>query len=377
MATKIVPHGEPHKDLVEGFNATLREAGSPWGFYVDPVPAWIPKRSDDQRVWREMHLAIENGERCVGAYALKPQAWRIHGEDHMVADWQGPVSLGVINPRYSVLGLRLIRDMLKKQPLLYSWGHGGQDEPIVQLLRNMKWLLHETPFLFRIVKGKNFLLRNGQLRQDPKKAFAQDLLARTGLANLGATALHRALRIKSRKRYGSSAVEVGNFGEWANDLWHEAKDRYDALAVRDMDAMNTLAPAEHRTTEWPTPTRLQVRKDGRVIGWAIVLDRVQEDEPRFGTMHMGMIADYFALPEDAGEVIAAAYQVLEARGVDMVIANQSHPGWVQAFEDNAFIALPGKRLFCASPQLQTALEPIEQTTRGLFLTNYDGHGPML
>ena len=38
------------------------------------------------------------------------------------------VSLGAIDNGYAALGLRLVRDMLKKAPLLYSWGHGGSDE---------------------------------------------------------------------------------------------------------------------------------------------------------------------------------------------------------------------------------------------------------
>ena len=209
MATAIVPHSVERKPLVEAFNAQLRAADSPWGFYVDPTPAWIPKARPDQPVWRELHLAIEQAgqpdERCVGAYGLKPQVWRLHGQEHVVADWQGPVSLGAIDNRYAALGLRLLRDMKKKQPLLYSWGHGGDGEPIVQLLTKMGWRLYATPFVFRVCNPSAFLRKNAYLRKDPRRALGQDVLAATGLGKLGFTALHAGLRLRSGKRSSTAA----------------------------------------------------------------------------------------------------------------------------------------------------------------------------
>ncbi|MFK8003257.1 MAG: hypothetical protein AB8H86_27050 [Polyangiales bacterium] len=375
MGTKIVGHGEEMKPLVETFNAELRNADSPWGFYVDPEPIWVPKR-EGQKVWREMFLAIENETRCVGAYALKPQEWCIHGKTGMVADWQGPISLGVIDSKYAVLGLRLLRDMLKKYPMLYSWGHGGNDEPIVKLLAKMGWLMHPTPFLFRICNGKNFLLHNGELRKDAKRAFAQDVLAKSGLGDLAMGSLHAALRLKSKKRFSAEAEVVSEFGPWADEIWEKVSPRYDAIAVRDSATMNVMIPAEHKTLEWPPPTRLRIRKNGKTLGWAVVLQKQKKDDGRFGNLNVGQVGDYLALPEDAGEVIHAAYEYLRENGADMVIANQSHAGWISAFEDKGFVSVAGRRLFCASPAFQAALEPWTQSQRGLFVSNFDGHGPM-
>lgn len=388
MAIAIVPHSETRKPLVEAFNAELRAAQSPWGFYVDPTPAWIPKQREDQPVWRELHLAIEQAasessetgtaeERCVGAYGLKPQVWRVHGQEHVVADWQGPVSLGAIDNRYAALGLRLLRDMKKKQPLLYSWGHGGGDEPIVKLLTKMGWMLYDTPFVFRVCSAPNFLRKNAYLRKDPRRALGQDILARTGLGTLGFGLLHAGLRARSGKRFTARAHVVPEFGAWADELWERAKDRYDAIAVRDAAAMNTLVPREHRTLEWPAPIRLRVTREGRTLGWAVVVHKELSGDARFGELHVGQVADCFGLPEHAGEILHAAFTHLRGLGVDLVTANQSHPGWVQSYADNGFVVLPGRRLFCASPELQALLAPFEQTRRSLFLTNLDGHGPML
>lgn len=385
MAIRIVPHAVEKKSQVEEFNRTMSEAGSPWGFYVESEPRWCPRTDEDQLVWRELHLAMEvpKGDpdaegRVVGGYGLKPQRWLVRGKEETVTDWQGPVSLGAVDNKYAALGLRLIRDMMKKQPLLYSWGHGGNDEPMITMLRKMGWMMHETPFLFRVCNPKSFLTKNKYLRQDPRKAFAQDVLAFSGLGSIGLHALHKALRIKSLRSFSAKAVEVPEFGEWADALWERASHRYEALAVRSAAAMNLLVPQEHRTHEWPAPTRLRVFDESdTTLGWAVVVDRQLEGDPRFGDMRVGMIADTFGRPEDSGEVLHAAFSHLASLGVDMVIANHSHPAWIRGFVENGFVEVEGRRIFCASPKLEALLTPFTQISQGLFLTNMDGHGPML
>lgn len=380
MSIRIVEHADDKRGLVEAFNQQMREGGSPWGFYVEPRPQWIPKNGTKQSAWREFYLAIDeqDGEGAVvGGFALKPQRWLIHGQERIVTDWQGPFSLGAIDRRYAALGLRMVRDMVKRQPLLYSWGHGSNEEPMVQMLKRMGWLLHETPMLLRVLRPFTFLRKNGYLRQDRMKAFMQDLLAWTGLGPMGVHVLHKARRGASLKRFTATPEVVPTFGTWMDELWERSNGRYDAVALRDAHAMNTLVPAEHTTDEWPEPTRLRIVKGSRVLGMALVLERRLDGDPRFGQLHVGMIADTFGLPEDGGEVVHAAFDFLRDRGVDLVFANQAHPGWIAAYADCGFLVLPGRRLFCASPELEKALEPFDQTRRGLLLSNLDGHGPIL
>jgi hypothetical protein len=380
MPIAIVPHGDDKKALVERFNRRMQEGGSPWGFYVAPEPPWIPPRKG-QRVWRELYLAVErgdHGEACVGGFALKPQAWLVHGRERTVTDWQGPVSLGAIDNRYATMGLRMLRDMLKRQPLLYSWGHGDDEAPMVRMLRKMGWLMHPTPFLLRVCRPARFLRRNGYLRRDRARALAQDLLAISGLGSVGIHALHEARALLALgARRGVTAEVVPRFSAWADALWARVKDDYAALAIRDAATMNALVPEEHVTEEWPAPSRLRIRRAGRDVGWAVVLERALRGDPRFGDLRVGMIADTLAAPADAAAVVHAAFSHLRRRGVDLVVANQAHPRWIAGFEAAGFVALKGRRLFCASPQLEEALQPWERTREGLLLSNLDGHGPML
>lgn len=372
MPIRVVPHSAEHRDAVAAFNARMRAGGSPWGFYVDPEPDWIPKRTDSA-VWREYHLAIEDDSLVRGGYALKPQRWLIHGKPELVTDWQGPFTEAAIDTRYSALGLRLIRDMLKKYPLLYSTGHGGHQEPIVQLLRSLGWTLHPMPICLQILRPYRFLRYNRYLRTSGLHRFMLDALAITGAGIIGTHALHAVLRMRHglRERPRVTAAVVEQFGEWADELWREAHASYECLAERDAAMMNALLPRRG----WPGGTRLKIERDGRVIGWTVVHAKRMQDDPRFGNLYVAQISDCFGARADAPDVIAATHRHVESLGVDLVCSNQSHPDWVDAFAQRGYLVLKERRLFAISPQLKARMEPFERTVLGLHLTNMDGHGP--
>lgn len=370
MTIRIVPHSAELSPAVHAFNLRMRAGGSSWGFYVDPEPDWIPRR-EGQRVWREYYVAVEDGREVRGAFALKPQDWWIRGRLHVVTDWQGPFSEGAVDGRYATLGLRLLRDMLGKRPLLYSWGHGGNEQPVVQMLQKMGWLLHQTPFCLRVLRPRRFLRRNAYLRGTRARRLALDALAWSGAGAIGIHALHAALRLRSGRRFGARAEEVARFEAWADALWERCRNRYAAVAVRDAASMNALAPEQG----WPAVRRLKVARAGETIGWVLVMDTVMQGDARFGDLRVGSVVDCFADPDDAGEVVAAATRYLAERGVDIIASNQAHPRWAHAFAENGYVVLRDRRLFAASPQLREVLEPFAETAAGLHLTNMDGHGP--
>lgn len=371
MPIKLVPHSREMMEAVAAFNGRMRAGGSPWGFYVDPQPDWIPKQ-EGAVSWREYHLALEDGEHVRGGYALKPQQWLIHGKIEWVTDWQGPFTEALIDARYSSLALRIIRDMLKKHPLLFSLGHGGSDEPIVQLLEKLGWTLHGTSACLRILKPYRFLRLNQYLRKTHRNAAILDLLAYSGIGSAGIASLHKTLSIWHRRgssRCRAEVVEI--FGDWADELWERNKTHYDCLAVRDQQMMNTLLPV----SGWPGGIRLKVYRGDELIGWTVVHDKQMTDDPRFGDLRVGLLSDCFGAPQDAADIISATHDFLSARNVDLVFSNQSHPGWISGFRNNGYVILPKRRVFAISPALEKKLDPLPETVAGLHLTNMDGHGP--
>jgi len=371
MSINIVPHAAAHAGAVAAFNQRLADGGSPWHFYTDPQPDWIAPRPG-QEVWREYHLAVDEAGQVRGAYALKPQTWLVRGQLHTVTDWQGPFSEGSVNAKYTTLGLRMLRDMLRKYPLLYSWGHGGDDQPVVQMLLKMGWAMHQTPFCLLVLKPLRFLRLNALLRSTPLRRLVLDLGAYSGVGVVSLKLLHAVLRLRHARRFSSTATEVARFGPWADELWQRCKTRYTAIALRDSASMNALVPA----SGWPAGIRLKVDRGGQTIGWAVVLDTQMRGDARFGALRVGSIVDCLADPDDTGEVVAAATRLLRQRGVDIVMSNQAHPAWALGFAQNGYAVLPNKRMFAPSPALRALLEPFEESARGLHLTNMDGHGPM-
>ena len=370
MAIRVVPHCAELSSAVHEFNLRMRAKGSQWGFYVDSEPEWIPKRPG-QTVWREYYVAVDEKNAVRGGFALKPQDWWVRGKTSVVTDWQGPFSEGSINTKYATLGLRLVRDMLSKRPLLYSWGHGGNEQPVVQMLRKMGWLMHNTPFCLRVLRPVRFLRLNAFFRITPLRRALLDLMAFSGSGFLGFRALHALLRLRALRRFRATAVEIADFGAWADALWERCKNRYIAIGVRDAASMNALAPA----TGWPPVIRLKIERSGEILGWALVMDTQMQGDARFGDLHVGSIVDCLADPADAGEVVAAATRFLSQRGLDIIASNQSHPAWARGFAENGYLVLKNRRLFAASPALQQLLEPLAETVQGMHLTNMDGHGP--
>lgn len=371
MAIRVVPYEDRFVSAVAAFNHRMAEGETGWGWYESAVDAWLPER-EGKTVWREHYLAIDDEGEVRGAYAMKPQNWEIRGETVLVSDWQGPVSEGLLSRRYATLGLRLIREMLKRYPVLYSWGHGGHEAAMLQMIVSLKWMIHDTPFCLKVLHPFRFLRRNRYLRSSRRNRLALDLLAWSGLGWIGLKALHGVLGLRARLPREVSVEVVPRFGDWADALWERCKGAYHALGWRDAATMNDLVPEDGR---WPHGIRLRVRRGDRDLGWAVVLDNQLSDDPRFGDLRVGCVADCLALPEDANEVITAATRFLEARGVDMIGSNQSHPDWIRAFGRAGYAVVPNRRCFAVSPAFQDVLAPFEETKQGLHLTNMDGHGP--
>lgn len=374
MPITIVPHDLRWKQKVEDFNARMRDAGSPWGFYVDAEPVWIPKCRDGQAAHREYYLCIEDGDTVRGGYALKPQRWLVGGAEEWVTDWQGPFTEGVYDKRFAALGLRLMRDMLKKQPLLFSWGHGSDDAPMISMIRSMGWKLVSTPVALRVLNPPAFLRENRFLRTDSTKSLALDALAFTGLGTVGLHGLHGALRASSGRLFRAEYTEVDGFGPWADTLWEKAKGEYYALAVRDAEAMNTLLPPGERQPEWSPVRRLRVTRGERDVGWMVVTCTKLSNDHRFGDLVVGTLVDYFAHPDDAAYVVAAGVRCLRKLGADVLLANQTDPRWHDAMRKNGFILAPNRRLFAMAPKLAEKMAPGLEPAR-FFVTNLDGHGP--
>jgi hypothetical protein len=63
--------------------------------------------------------------------------------------------------------------------------------------------------------------------------------------------------------------------------------------------------------------------------------------------------------------------------VDLIVTNQLHRDWCNAFARNGFLAGPSNFLFAPSPALAARLEPFEATAGRIHMTRGDGEGRII
>src|SRR4051794_10126358 len=127
MAIAIQPFTPQWIPAVAAFNQRLAGGGIPpeFQFPESDVPAWLPKLPG-RRIYQEFHLATD--DRAIrGAYILKFQDFFVGGRTLPIAYYHLPISEGIVNRSYSTVGVQMIRNALKTQPLLFCLGMGGFD----------------------------------------------------------------------------------------------------------------------------------------------------------------------------------------------------------------------------------------------------------
>lgn len=144
MTISIVPYGEEHIEEVKQFNNRLRSAGVEMQFSQSPKPSWLP-RTEGARIYREHYLATE-GSKVRGGYVLKHQDFFVNGSVLSIGNIQHPLSEGIVDRQYAGVGLHLLTNALRRQPLLYALGLGSHDEPFPNLLKAAGWSIAVVPF---------------------------------------------------------------------------------------------------------------------------------------------------------------------------------------------------------------------------------------
>jgi hypothetical protein len=367
MAT-IEPYTEAHEGAVGEFNQRLARGGSAFTFSRTALMDWLP-RVDGRRTYMEAFLALERGV-VRGGYCIKHQPFALLGamrDD--VCNLQLPLSEGSVDPAYAGISLQLLATAVRKHPLLYALGMGGIGAPLPATLQKMGWTARLVPFFFRVARGGAFLRNIRVLRTTPARRLVLDLAARTGLASAAFRPLHAVLTRPAGPR--AEVAVVQRFDGWADTIFERALPAYSMLARRDADELNLLYAADDQR-----PIRLRVSRGGRDLGWAVVFDTQMTKHKQFGAMRLGSIVDGLALPGEEPAVVRAATRHLGARGVDVIISNQSHSAWRAALKRAGYLQGPSNYGFAISKALAAALAPLDVHGETVHMTRGDGDGPI-
>ena len=369
MTLTIVPFTGEYEEGVRRFNGRLRAGNVRAQFPTAHVPDWLP-RQNGRLPCQEYFLAVDGQSGVHGAYVLKHQDFLINGQVRTIADYRLPLSEGIVQRQYNFVGLQLLTSALGKQPLLFALGMGGHGQPLPKMLKAARWSIAPVPFFFRVVHPRAFFKNIVPLRRSKSGRIGCDLLAASGA---GWVLVRSAAVVRPGRRVPRpvNCEEVAELADWTDDLWERCKDRHALIAVRDSRVLRALYPRRLQRF-----IRLKILREGRAIGWAVLLVSRMSGHKQFGNMKVGTLVDCLAEEADAVDVVACARDVMEARGADLLVSNQSHAAWTGALRRCGFFEGPTNFLFAASKKLAAHFQPFDKSIPTFHLNRGDGDGPI-
>lgn len=365
MSVTISQYCAELEPAVKAFNQRLARGGVSYRFPESQESTLV----EDAPIVRRGFVALQDGESVRGGYLLKEQQFWLNGRGVQVAYLHLPLSEGLIDRTYSTLGVQLFAHALKHRPLLFGLGIGGQEEPFARLVLALGWKLESVPFFFKLVHPFRVARGLSYARRTWTSRMLCDTAAWTGTAWLSTRTLRyqEFLRQTARDR----VEQVSSLDAIANEIWNRHRWEYRLVAWRDRAALQVAYPAGQRAY-----IRFQVFHRNIPIGWAVTLDTRMSGHKYFGNLRVGTIVDCLGAPQHAGRVIAAVSRELAARGVDLVVTNQSARLWQAALRVNGFLRGPSNFLLAVCPQLANELSPLPASLARLHLTRGDGDGPI-
>jgi hypothetical protein len=363
----VRPYTAEHEPAVADFNRRLAAGGSGFSFRTS-APA------SDEKGWAAF-VAVdtdkEAGTTAVrGGYVAVRHPFRVDGEDVDVHHLKLPLSEGTVDPKYNSVGVQLLVDAQRRFPLSFALGMGGRTNALPKMLESLGWKLVDVRFFFRVVRPSGFLRNASILRTTRERELALDVLAASGLGT-AILPVHAWMARRAWRRGGARGSEVADFGSWVDQIWERGHGGMGFVARRDEARLRELYPTSDRRS-----LRLRVvDRSGDPIGWALMLDTQLRGHKQFGNMRLGSLVDGFAIPGEECRVVRCAARFLRRRGVDLMVTNQSAPGWCEAMRDNGWLERPSNYTLGLSKKLAVRTR-VDAGGGALHVTRGDGDGPI-
>ncbi|HEV2668919.1 MAG TPA: hypothetical protein VG324_28645 [Blastocatellia bacterium] len=339
---------------VARFNQRLREGGR--GEEQISLRIGLPGearyRPPGFPVYRRMMIA-EDGREVRAAVVLYHNNIFIHGKKRDCCWLDMPISEGIIDRRYSLAIIQLIKAASRYEPFLMSTGAGPENKDSFRLLTGLYWTHRVVPFFFYPVKVTKVLLGMSYFKKHAKLRYGALLGAYSGAG----AAMSGLLALRRRCAAGLSGYEYSiekAFDDWADRIFEDSLPDYGVAMRSDATTLNILHPPDK-----PSLTRLRVRRKGakngagqdvgQDAGWILVASKRMKNNHHFGDLKVGTLVDGFGRAADAPALVAAGIDHLAETGADIIVANFSHAAWVRACRRSGMFAGPDSYYHFVSP----------------------------
>jgi hypothetical protein len=338
--------GDGDLEAMIRFNQRLREGGrGEEQMTLRPsLPGEARYRPADFPVYRRMMIA-EDGREIRAAMLLYHHNAFIKGEKRDFCWADMPVSEGIVNRKYSLAIIQLMKRATAYQPFLMTMGVGTPEIEAFRFLVKLGWRWSLAPFYFYPVRVTKTLLGLRYFKGRPKLRYAALLGALSGVG-AGLSGLFSLRRHLSSILSTCQSSEESVFDDWADHIFTDALPEYAAAIRSDAATLNIVYPPDD-----PGYTRLRVRRKGAEedVGWIVVASKKMNNNPYFGDLKVGTLADGFGRAADAPALVAAGIDYLAETGVDIIVANFLHAAWARACRRSGMIAGPSNYNLFVSP----------------------------
>ncbi len=354
---------------VKEFNIRLKSLGANYQFPENYISAWLPK-VPNAGIYQEYYLLFDNDNIVRGGYILKYQFFIINGKKLKIADYQLPLSEGIIDNKYNYIALVLYKNAIKKSNLLFALGMGGLDQKLPKMLKAFGWEIKLVPFHFKICNIKNFLNNIYYLRSKTSllRIFNNHLIL-----SIIKMVLWFYDFLKTRMSHLKVDYKVvSDFDIWVDDIWNQVKNNYEFIAERNLDSLNLLYPKNEKKY-----IKIKVYNDIKeAIGWCVVLKTKMVNHKQFGNMYLGSIVDCLCYDKYEKLVISAGLKYLNDNQVDLIVSNQSSTRWCHGLKENGFIHGPSNFALAVSNDLAKSFSDFKKSSSNFHINRGDGDGPI-
>ena len=368
MSYLIREINENDKKLIHDFNKELEDHGSNFRLSIP-----INKNLEQDNFISERKFILTENENSVRAgYTLKSQLFKINNNLAQVGCCYNPVTAGLFNKKYNICGVLLLHDAQKKKPDLFCLGMGGYSEPLPKLLRSLNWSFQTVPFFFKVCHPHLFLKNIQYLKKTKAKKFAVNVITYSGLGWFCIKVLFllfTLFSIRFKKKQNIHLEKIVSFEENLDTVWENAKKHNSFAAVRNHKYLKTLYSNERFI-------KLKFMDNKKIVGWSISLCSQLQNHKQFGNMKLGSIVDCLSLKGYETNIIKMTTEVLMNKKADLIVSNQSHVFWKNAFRSSSFIKGPSNFIFASSNVLDNKIKEHPKSNDYMHLTRGDGDGPI-
>lgn len=334
------------------FNSRLRAGGRDDEMPLDSaLPGEAQYRPEGFPVYRRTIIA-EDGQEVRAAMMLCYHNLYIHGERRDFCWTKLPLSEGIVNSKYALAIIQLIKRAMDYQPFLMGVGAGTPTSEGYRLFANLRWRHQSIPFFFYPVKVTRVLRGLSYLKDSVKLRYAAFLGAYSG-AGAGVSGLLALRRTLFTPLSGYEASAVERFEEWADHIFTHSLLEYPVAIRSDSTTLNVVYPPNDDRYIRIRVRRKSTRHD---LGWIVVASKQMSDNHYFGNLKVGTLVDGFGRSEDVPKLVAAGLNHLVGMGVDIIVSNFSHTAWADACRRSGMFSGPSNFQLFVSPKGGLLLE---------------------